>query len=197
MTKEVKWTGVITVKKLLAVALLTCTAAYGQTTMKHKPAVAAQTGWVKHETKDEITDKITTSVYVSSLPPDKAMLLIACRPEGAYLTIHPNFQVAYDDVYHNITIPIRTDDVASETSGTVAGDLDNMVMLGNGRQTAILESTKIIKIKLFEFGRGPHVMTFKLQGPPPDCEPTAKVMKPTNPDRKEYVTATPETTEAK
>jgi hypothetical protein len=109
-----RWTGV-KMKKLIAVTLFACIAACGQTTTKHKPAVAAQTGWTKYELKDEITDKITTSFYVSSLPPEKATLLIVCRAEGPYVTINPHFQISYDsDGYHRVTIPIRTDDVASQ-----------------------------------------------------------------------------------
>ena len=160
-------------KKLIAVTLLTFVAACGQTTTKHKPAVAAQTGWTKYELKDEITDKATAGFYVSSLLPEKATLLILCRAEGPYVTINPHFQISYDsDGYHTVTIPIRTDDVASEITSTVAGGLDDTVLLGN--ESKILGSTKVIKIKLFEFGGSYHVMTFKLQGPAPTCPSGAK-----------------------
>lgn len=154
-------------KKLIAVTVLTCIAACGQTTTKRKPAVAAQAGWTKYEVKDEITEKTTTGFYVSSLPPEKATLYILCRAEGPYVTVSPRFQVSYEDSYHRVTIPIRADDVASEITGSVAGDLEDMVLLGN--PSAILQSTKVIKLKLFEFGRSYHVMTFNLQGPAPKC----------------------------
>ena len=154
-------------KKLLAVTLLTCIAACGQTAVKRKPV---QTGWTKYEVKDEITDKISTGFYVYSLPPEKATLLILCRAEGLYLTIGPHFQVSYDSALdRSVIVSIRADDVASEFTGTVYGDHEDQVKVSGNQQAAILDATKVIKIKLFEFGRSYHVMTFTLQGPAPAC----------------------------
>jgi hypothetical protein len=161
-------------KKLFAVTLLTCIAAWGQTTTKpkHKPAVAAHIGWTKYELKDEITDKTTTVFSVSSLPPEKAMLTIICRPEKPLLTMSPHFQVGYtNDSDHTAKIPIQTDGTVSEITVVVVGDLDDSVWFGN--EPAILESTKSIKIRLFEFGNTSHVMTFQLQGPAPKCPAAA------------------------
>jgi hypothetical protein len=63
----------------------------------------------------------------------------------------PNFQVGYtDDSDKTAKIPIQTDGTASEITVAVVGDLDDSVWLPD---EPILESTKSIKIRLFEFGK--------------------------------------------
>jgi hypothetical protein len=133
-------------------------------------AAQAQTGWTKYSSADEITNKVTTVYFVSSATSNKITLMTMCISGAQYLTLNPHFQVDHDENNHT-TLSVRTDDTTMDTDGTVYGDLDDAVRLGyyasNRPELALFNATKVIKIKLNEFGRSYHVLTFNLNGAAP------------------------------
>jgi hypothetical protein len=150
--------------KAIAIIFLTLTsiAAWGQ-------SASEWTQWNKVESKDEITDKVTTSFAVRSLPPERAVLSVLCQNDGTRLGIalSPHFQVRADGEHGAVTVPIRIDNIPLEIKGIVQGDLDDWVQLPI--EAKVLTAEKEIKIKLWEFGAGSHLMTFKLKGVVPNC----------------------------
>jgi hypothetical protein len=131
-------------------------------------SVGAQAQWTKLERTDEITNEVTTSFIVTSLAPERAELHVLCIKDQTHVALTPHFQVRADEEYHRVAIPMRIDDVATEIKGIVQGDLNEWVQVETGA-VKILVAEKEIKVKLWEFGAGSHLMTFKLNGAVPDC----------------------------